>query len=385
MSIIHGISINETSDTSGAITVTSTAVIGIVATADDADSSIFPLDTPVLISDLTAAIGKSGKTGTLHKALIAINANVSAPVIVVRVADNKDTDALNASVIGLYDGKRTGIQALLSAEAATGLRPTIIGAPDLDTQPVVTALVSIAKSLRAMVYAKAIGDTISDAIKYRANFDARELMLIWPNVIAYDSVNAKNDVFSSAAFALGQRAAIDESTGFNKTVSNVAVSGILGLEHPISFDLTSMNSDAGLLNQSQITAVIRHNGFRFWGNRAATSDRDYAFESATRTHYTIIESIISGSEWAIDQPLTTALIQTIVDEVNNLFRTLKLKNQIIGAKCWYDTDKNSAANLAAGQLYLSYNFTPTAPNENLNITATITDTYYVNLNSSLSS
>ncbi|MCP9308663.1 phage tail sheath subtilisin-like domain-containing protein [Zymomonas mobilis] len=385
MSIIHGISINETSDTSGAITVTSTAVIGIVATADDADNSTFPLDTPILISDLTAAIGKSGKTGTLHKALIAINANVSAPVIVVRVADNKDTDALNASVIGLYDGKRTGIQALLSAEAATGLRPTIIGAPDLDTQPVVTALIPIAKQLRAMIYASAVGNTVADAIKYRANFDARELMLVWPNVIAYDSVNAKNDVFSSAAFALGQRAAIDESIGFNKTVSNVAISGILGLEHPISFDLTSMNSDAGLLNQSQITTVIRHNGFRFWGNRAATSDDDYTFESATRTHYTIIESIISGSEWAIDQPLTTALIQTIVDEINNLFRTLKLKNQIIGAKCWYDTDKNSAANLAAGQLYLSYNFTPTAPNENLNITATITDTYYASMNSSLSS
>ncbi|MFT8555399.1 MAG: phage tail sheath subtilisin-like domain-containing protein [Zymomonas mobilis] len=385
MSFVHGISINEASDISGSDTITSEAVIGIVATADDADNSVFPLDTPVLISDLTAAIGQSGKTGTLHKALIAINANVSTPVIVIRVADNKDADALNASVIGLYDGKRTGIQALLSAEAATGLRPTIIGVPDLDTQPVVNALIPIAKNLRAMVYAKAIGETLSDVIKYRANFDARELMLIWPNVIAYDSVNAKNDVFSSAAFALGQRAAIDESTGFNKTLSNVSVSGILGLEHPISFDLTSMNSDAGLLNLSQITAVVRRKGFRFWGNRAATSDSSYAFESATRTHYAIIEAIIEGTEEYIDQDLTTALIEVMVGKVNDLFKTLKLKNQIIGAKCWYDPSKNSAANLAAGQLYLSYNFTPTAPNENTDITATITDTYYASMNSSLSS
>lgn len=385
MSFMHGMSTNESSDVSGSDTITSEAVIGLVATADDADNTVFPLDTPVLISDLTTAIGRSGKTGTLHKALIAINANVSTPVIVIRVADNQDADALNASVIGLYDGKRTGIQALLSAESVTGLHPTIIGAPALETQPVVNALIPIAKQLRANLYARAVGDTVTDAIKYRADFDARELTLLWPNVIAYDSVVGKNDIFPISAFAIGLRAAIDESTGFNKTISNVAMNGILGLEHPVSVDLTSMNSDAGLLNLSQITAVVRRKGFKFWGNRNTTSDPSYVFESSVRTLYAIIAAIIEGTEPYIDQTLTTALIEIIVEKVNNLFKTLKLKNQIVGAKCWYDPNKNSAAGLGAGHLYLSFNFTPTAPNENTDITATITDTYYAAMNSSLSS
>lgn len=385
--IFHGLSITENADTIPSLNTVSTQTIGIVATGDDADSGMFPLDTPVLFTDLTPALGKAGKTGTLFKALSAINANVSAPVIVVRVADNQDVDALNTSVIGVVDenGNRKGLQALLSAENITGLKPKIIAAPALDTQPVTTAMIPILKTLRAFGYARAIGETVADAIKYRANFDARELMLLWPDVLAFNSATGATEVFPASAFAVALRAAIDESTGFQKTLSNVAISGITGLAKSVTFDLMSMSTDAGLLNQSGITALIRNNGFKFWGNRTTASDPNYAFETATRTGQVLIDTIASGLDWAMDQPLIPSLVTTITEEINNELRLLVSQGKLIGGKCWFDTDKNTAANLAAGKLYISYNFTPVAPLENLSITQTITDSYYADFSASSSS
>ena len=61
----------------------------MVCTAEDADAVTFPLNIPVLITDVLAASGKAGKKGTLAAALLAI-ADQSKPVtVVVRVAEGK--------------------------------------------------------------------------------------------------------------------------------------------------------------------------------------------------------------------------------------------------------------------------------------------------------
>ena len=44
----------------------------MVCTAEDADAATFPLNTPVLITDVLAASGKAGKKGTLAAALLAL-------------------------------------------------------------------------------------------------------------------------------------------------------------------------------------------------------------------------------------------------------------------------------------------------------------------------
>jgi hypothetical protein len=76
----------------------------------------------------------------------------------------------------------------------------------------------LAKKLRGMAYARAIGETNAAARAYRAQFGARELMLIWPD----SSAKVTGD---AVARALGLRAAIDETVGWHKTISNVTVPG----------------------------------------------------------------------------------------------------------------------------------------------------------------
>jgi phage tail sheath protein FI len=59
----------------------------MVCTASDADAATFPLNEPVLITNVQSAIAKAGKKGTLSASLQAI-ADQSKPVtVVVRVAE----------------------------------------------------------------------------------------------------------------------------------------------------------------------------------------------------------------------------------------------------------------------------------------------------------
>jgi phage tail sheath protein FI len=101
----------------------------------------------------------------------------------------------------------------------------------------------IAKQLRGFVYARALGATIAEASAYRANFSERELMLLMPDFLAWDT--AANVTSYAAARAMGLRALIDEQTGPHKTLSNVAVSGVVGLTQDIHWDIEDMASDAG--------------------------------------------------------------------------------------------------------------------------------------------
>ncbi|OQV66165.1 hypothetical protein AK51_11660 [Serratia nematodiphila DZ0503SBS1] len=57
----HGVRVVEINDGTRVISTVSTAIVGMVCTAEDADASVFPLDTPVLITDVLAASGKAGK------------------------------------------------------------------------------------------------------------------------------------------------------------------------------------------------------------------------------------------------------------------------------------------------------------------------------------
>ncbi|EIH2846436.1 phage tail sheath family protein [Escherichia coli] len=85
----HGARVTENTDLVTAINDVDSSVIGIVATADDADAKLFPLNKPTLLTRVNDVLGKCGTTGTLYRALKAIADQVSTKVIVVRVLNTK--------------------------------------------------------------------------------------------------------------------------------------------------------------------------------------------------------------------------------------------------------------------------------------------------------
>lgn len=88
----HGVQVLEINDGTRVISTVSTAIVGMVCTASDADAETFPLNKPVLITNVQSAIAKAGKKGTLAASLQAI-ADQSKPVtVVVRVEDGTGDD-----------------------------------------------------------------------------------------------------------------------------------------------------------------------------------------------------------------------------------------------------------------------------------------------------
>jgi phage tail sheath protein FI len=376
----HGVRVVEINEGTRPIRTVATAIVGMVCTAEDADPVAFPLNRPVLLTDVLTASGKAGTKGTLASSLDAIADQASPVTVVVRVAEGADAAATTTNVIGgvTPTGQYTGLKALLAAEAQLGVRPRILGVPGLDSLAVANELVVIAQKLRGFAYVNAWDcETVSEVIAYRENFGARELMTIWPDFVNWDSTQNKDAPASAIARALGLRAKLDEQIGWHKTLSNVPVNGVTGLSKDVYWDLQNPDTDAGLLNAADVTTLIRREGFRFWGSRTCSDDPLFAFENYTRTAQVLADTMAENQFWAVDKPMHPSLVRDIVEGINAKFRELVRLGYLIGGECWYDEAANDKDTLKAGKLFLDYDYTPVPPLEDLSLRQRITDRYLV--------
>lgn len=147
-----------------------TSVIGLVCVSDEPDATLYPADTPVLLTGISQSnIDKAGTGGTLKACLQTIRNIHNPTVVVLRLSDPSKVDTLDV---------------LLDCQSRLGVTPKILGAPELDTPAMVAKLVSIAKRRRGFVYAQPRqedGTLITDlaAIQaYRDTYGDRELHLI---------------------------------------------------------------------------------------------------------------------------------------------------------------------------------------------------------------
>ncbi|KGD83527.1 tail sheath protein [Pantoea stewartii subsp. indologenes] len=382
----HGVRVIEVNEGTRTITTVSTAIIGMVCTADDANATAFPLNRPVLLTDVTTAIGKAGKTGTLAASLDAIADQAKPLVVVVRVAQGETEAETTSNIIGgvTADGMRTGMKALLAAQNVCGVKPRILGVPGHDTKAVATELLSVAQTLRAFAYISAYGcKTVSEVIAYRASFSQREGMLIWPDFISFDTVLNADATAYATARALGLRAKIDEATGWHRSLSNVGVNGVTGISKDVFWDLQDPATDAGLLNQNDITTLIRKDGFRFWGSRCLSDDPLFAFECYTRTAQVLADTMAEAQLWSVDGALNPSLARDIIESIRAKLRSMVNQGYLIGADCWLDDTVNTKDTLKAGQLIIDYDYTPVPPLENLMLRQRITDQYLVNFAASV--
>ncbi|MFC2983889.1 phage tail sheath protein [Acinetobacter baumannii] len=382
----HGLRVVEINEGTRPIRTIATAVQGLIATAEDADATVFPLNTPVLITNTQAAVAKAGTNGTLKTALQAMANQANSICVVVRVAAAEDEAAQTANVIGTVDatGKYTGAKALLLAKSKLGVQPRIIGAPGLDTQAVATELATIAQKLRAFAYVYAWGcETKEDVVAYRDAFAARELMVIWPNFVAFNVDTAQTETVPAVAVAMGLRAKIDNEIGWHKTLSNVAVNGVTGIDADVTWDLQDPATDAGYLNSNEITTLIQHDGFRFWGSRTCSDDPLFAFENYTRTAQIMADTIAEAHMWAIDKPMHGSLVNDMLEGIKAKQREWTRLGYLMGGDAWYDPELNSKDTLKAGKLYIDYDYTPVPPLEDLTFRQRITDSYLADFASTI--
>lgn len=375
----HGVRVVEATDGTRTIRTVATAVIGMVCTSEDADATYFPLDKPVLIANLPAAIAKAGSEGNLKRSLQTIYDTVNTIVIAVRVAKGADAAALTSNIIGTIkpDGSYTGLKALERATPATGVKPRILCVPDNCPLPVSTALAGMAKKLRAFAYVPTIAETVEAALAYRENFSSRELMLVHADWTAWDIATNASIKLDACLKAAAMRALIDKEIGWHKTLSNVGVTGVDGITKNLFWDLQDPDTEVGLLNANEVTALIRSDGFRYWGNRTCSDDPLFAFENYTRTAQILADSMAEAHMWANDKPLHPSLVKDIVEGIKAKGRELVNGGYLLGFDCWYNEELNDKDTLKAGKLRIDYNYTPVPPLEDLGFIQRITDHYLI--------
>uniref|UniRef100_UPI0035D0E286 phage tail sheath subtilisin-like domain-containing protein n=2 Tax=unclassified Bartonella TaxID=2645622 RepID=UPI0035D0E286 len=383
---LHGVEVVEVDDGTRPLRAVQSAVIGIVGTAPDADEQAFPLNTPVLVAGSLSQAAKLDKTGkrqgTLPNALDLIFKQVGAIVVVVRVNEGDNENATLTNILGGVNanGAYEGVHALIGAQSIVGQTPRILIAPGFTHQrpssvnieengtgatanPVAAELIGIAERLRAIVVLDAPNTTDEAALSTAKDFDSKRVILIDPFV----KVNRDGKIIEQPASAAvaGVIAKTDFTHGFWHSPSNKVINGIVGITRPIDFSIGDRSSRANLLNEQNITTIIRENGYRLWGNRTLSSDTKFAFLSVVRTADMINDAILRGHLWAVDRNIKKTYMNDVSESVNAYLRDLKAQGAILGGRCTPDLELNTASAIEGGRVYFNVEFTPTTPAEHI--------------------
>lgn len=402
----NAITVSLATDASGVITTTATALqtaieadadaASLVTVADTGDSDgtgvvaavaktflaggvdeAFPLNTPVLINGSKLQASRLGKRGTLPPSIEGILNQIGALIVVVRVAEGVDDDATQTNVIGgTTAGVRSGVQALLDAESEVSYKPRILLATGWTHQkdgatanPVQAALAEVAGKLHAVAIAD--GDNTTDtAATDRAEDSASDRVEIidpWVKM----TYNGQTITWPASAARAGLIVSTDYNVGWWRSPSNLPLVGILGLGRPINFNDGDPTCNANVLNEGNVTTIIRRDGFRVWGNRCSNG----SFLSIRRVKDVIGESVQRAILDANDRNIVATFADFVIDSVNNYLATLQSLGAIVGGRCWADPDLNTPANISQGKVYFNLDFGPAYPAEQIQITLSTNDAY----------
>lgn len=291
------------------------------------------------------------------------------------------------------DGGRAGFAALESCYQLFGYDPKILIAPGFCTQlSVATEMVAQAEKLQAVTLIDApVGTTFDEAIAGRGPagtinfaFASQRAMLCFPHLKVY-SAEKDADVLEPFSQRLaGVMCVTDNEQGYWKSPSNEAIQGITGSELPLTAKIDDAQSQVNLLNEKGIVTVFNSygSGWKVWGNRSSAypTETDWdTFVCVRRTKDIIDESIRYSSAQFIDRPIDQALIDTILESVNQFFRKLQGDGAIMGGQAWFDQARNPDTELKAGHLLIQYKFTPKPPLERLTYESELTGEYLVTL------
>ena len=226
----------------------------------------------------TVTLTGGGGTGATAEATVA------GGVITKITVTNSGMGYTSAPTVAITGGKGTGATATASVGIAANA--------------VVSELLSIANRLRAVIIADGPNTNDADAIAYRKDFGSKRVYVVDPKVLVMDEDGGTITDWASPRVA-GLIARIDNERGFWWSPSNQEIYGIQGTARTIDFTIGDTSSRANLLNENEVTTIIRQDGFRLWGNRTCSSDPKWAFLCVVRTADIINDSLLRAHLWAV--------------------------------------------------------------------------------------
>ena len=348
---LHGIEHFWLENDDKPIEVLAASTIGLVATADDADAEVFPLNTPTLVNS-DKMLASAGTTGTLYYALKDVYAQVGAVVVVVRVAEDEDAAQEVANVVGTVDdesGQYTGLQAMLAAESRLGVRPRLIIAPDFSQrEEVKPALEAVCKKLRAIPIIDGSEAGYSAVINEVKTLD--EAFFVNGGIKLFDADLAATVGRWMSPTIAGHIVRVDNEEGYWNSPSSRKIYSILGSRETIDHAIGSTTSKANLYNSENVTVIVnQQGGYYLYGNRLANG----VMLPHQRIRYIVGDSIMYAHQEMVDRNVTKQYVEGVIKRVNKLLRRLKLRGVIRDGEVWVDKELNEASE-GTGQVYFDY-------------------------------
>lgn len=372
-----GITISRVDADTRPVVYSDMSVIGLIGTAEDADTGDFPLNTPVLIySDDAAAMTALGEDGTIPAAVRLINAQlgafqVAAKVVVVRVAEGVDAAATITNIVG--NGTTTGLSAFLSAASIIGVTPRLLIAPGFtsqhtapDANAVCAALPAICAKLLAHAIVDGPSNTQAAALAWRETLNSDRIIPVVPAVRVLDGTETVVAPLSPAVAGIAVRRDHEFNGRPFHSWANQPVQGILGPSRPINFSLTDgategqtlLANNLGVLLRGEmgVESAIGSGGFIFVGTDNAGDDELWRFYNVTRGRDYIHLAMLRTLRTYLGRfNLTGQTVQAVVNQMNVILRDLKAEGDILGYELRFPRDLNTVESFRAGKLIVQFN------------------------------
>ncbi|MDT6918353.1 phage tail sheath family protein [Pseudomonas atacamensis] len=330
----------------------------------------------VLLTSEREAIAAFGVDSAITKAAQAIYVRAKAVIVAVGVPKLEDAALQTSAIIGgvLVGGQRTGLQALLDGKSKHNAQPKLLIAPKHSaTQAVATAMDALAAKLRAIAIVDGPNTTDEAVLAYAQEFGSKRVYLVDPGVQYWDTVTSATIDAPGSAWVAGLFAWTDATYGYWASPSNKEFVGITGTSRPIEFLDGDETCRANLLNNANVSTIIRDGGYRLWGNRTLSSDPKWSFVTRVRTCDILMDAIQAGHKWAVDRSITKTYVKDVTEGLQAFMRDQKNAGAIINFEVYPDTEMNTASQLEQGKVYWRIRFTDVPPAENPNFLIEVTN------------
>ena len=363
----HGVTVALVDTGARTIALPSTSIIGLCDTFTVSPAASAKPNDLVLLTSEREAVAAFGEDAAITRAAKAVFLKAKAVIVACGVAVLEDAALQTSAIIGgvLASGQRTGLQALLDGKSRFNAQPRLLIAPKHSaTQAVATAMDALAGKLRAIAIVDGPNTTDEAVLAYAQEFGSKRIYMVDPGVQQWDTITSKTIDAPASAFTAGLFAWTDTEYGFWASPSNKEFVGITGTTRPIEFLDGDETSRANLLNNANISTIIRDGGYRLWGNRTLSTDSKWAFVTRVRTVDIVMDAILAGHKWAVDRSITKTYVKDVTDGLEAFMRDLKNQGAVINFEVYADTVLNTASQLEQGKVYWNIRFTDVPPAEN---------------------
>ena len=363
----HGVTVALVDTGARTIALPSTSIIGLCDTFTVSPAASAKPNDLVLLTSEREAVAAFGEDAAITRAAKAVFLKAKAVIVACGVAVLEDAALQTSAIIGgvLASGQRTGLQALLDGKSRFNAQPRLLIAPKHSaTQAVATAMDALAGKLRAIAIVDGPNTTDEAVLAYAQEFGSKRIYMVDPGVQQWDTITSKTIDAPASAFTAGLFAWTDTEYGFWASPSNKEFVGITGTTRPIEFLDGDETSRANLLNNANISTIIRDGGYRLWGNRTLSTDSKWAFVTRVRTVDIVMDAILAGHKWAVDRSITKTYVKDVTDGLEAFMRDLKNQGAVINFEVYADTALNTASQLEQGKVYWNIRFTDVPPAEN---------------------